>query len=274
MKKSTILEKFSNEVKKKGQSENTRNIYNSLAKIFILDNHPDTIDKLSFDYLDKYLLSILDDKSPSSYNQYLSVLKILYRDVLNHKYKLSKLKPIKIKRQVKDVFSIDYFLDCVGNVENKKHRTIFLFLISTGVRISELLNVKLSDIKRNDNKILIRNGKGGRSWFAPARDDLILLLEKYYIEFNPKEFLFEGSPFKKYSNSSVNSIIKKHFGKQYSCHDFRRYYITYMIDNNVNPDKLSPQIGHLSRRSIDHYYRYSNKSIEREINPIREMAIL
>jgi integrase len=271
MNKSIIIQKFSDILIRRTQSEATINTYLNVAEKFIYDNHPDSIDKLTFDYIDKYLLDILNKKSPSSYNQYLSVLKILYRDVFKQKYKLFKLKPIKVTRKVKNLHSVDYVLDILSSITNLKHKTIILVLLSTGIRISELLSVTVKDLDSNNNRILIRNGKGGRARFVPMNDELLDSLRKYYRVYRPIKYLFEGQN-EKYSKSSVNKMIKKYFGNEYHAHLFRHTYITFMIEQDVNVKRIKLITGQKDDRSVEWYYQYTNKSLEIKINPIRELV--
>ena len=132
------------------------------------------------------------------------------------------------------------------------------------------LSGKLSDIDRKRNRIKVY-GKGNKYRHVACKHDLLKVFEKYYREFKPKIYLFEGLN-GKYSKSSVNKLIKKYFGKQYSAHTFRAVYSTYLVDNNVNDRKASNMLGHESEKTIKHYYRYSERSLELEINPLNEVS--
>ncbi len=273
MEKSIINLSFSDIIVSKFTSEATLKTYDSLAYRFIYDKHPDSIDKLTIDYIKKYLINILNTKSIPSYNQMLSVLKILYRDVLNQKHKLLKIKPIKIKRKLKNIPKTSEINSILKTVNNVKHYTIIITFASTGIRMDELLNIRILDINSDKMKILILKGKGGYSRFIKMDKILLEQFKTYYKIYKPKYYLFEGQKGHKYTNSSINKFIKKHFGNYYHAHLFRHYWMSYMINKDVNPHKLQNMSGHKSYTSVTWYYQYSEDALEHEINPINELVI-
>ena len=273
MKKSAIIKKFSDIIYGKYTSGSTLKTYSNLANIFVFDRHPDSINNLSSEYIKRYLLTIKEEKSISSYNQYMSVLKILYKDVLNQKYKVSKLYPIKQNRKLKNLPDILNIVNTLNKIPNKKHKAIIFTLYSTGIRMSELLNIKISDVESTKNRILISNGKGGKSRFVSLTTELLDELKTYSKLYKPKLYLFEGNN-GKYSASSVNKVIKKYFGKENHAHIFRHVYITYMINKDVNIKRLKNMTGHKSDSSIEWYYQYTDNSIENIINPIHEYELV
>jgi len=148
MEKSKLLEKVSDYIDLNYESECTRNIYKSYSKKFINSSHPDSIEKLTNVYLVKYLLSIKQSGKYSQYNQYVSVLKIIYNDVLEQK-KLKDVQCVKIYPKLKKLPNIKEVFDKIMAIKNIKHLTILMTALKTGLRVSELLNIKLSDIDRN-----------------------------------------------------------------------------------------------------------------------------
>jgi integrase/recombinase XerD len=267
MKKSNILTEFSEIIHSRFTSKATLKTYSKVAEKFIHDNHPDSIDKLTKDYLLRYL----NQFNPSYFNQYLSVLKILYKDVFKQKYKLKDIKPIKVERKLKNIPSSYMIKSVLDNIKNIKHYTIIITFASTGIRMDELLNIRLLDVDSNKMKILILKGKGGRSRFIKLDKKLLKQFKIYYEIYKPKYYLFEGQKKDKYTSSSVNKFIKKHFGEDYHAHLFRHYYMTYMINNDVNPHKLQNMSGHKSYKSVTWYYQYSDDALEHNINPINEL---
>lgn len=245
MNKSNIIDKFSEITYSKFTSKATLKTYNSLCVKFVYDNHPDSIDKLTKDHL----LAYLNQFNPSSYNQYLSVFKILYRDVFNQKQKLKDVKPIKIKRKLKNIPKTSNINKVLKGIDNIKHYCIIFMFATTGIRMDELLNVRILDVNSEKMNILILNGKGGRSRFVSMNRILLEKLQEYYKIYKPKYYLFEGRKGDKYTDSSINKFIKKHFGEEYHAHLFRHYWFTYMINNDVNSSKIRHAGGHRCQKS-------------------------
>lgn len=269
MKKPIIIEKFSEIIHSKFTSKSTLKTYCSIGCKFINDSHPDSIDKLSKDYLLKYL----NQFSPSYFNQYLSVLKILFRDVLKQKQKLNDIVPITVRRKLKNIPKTSEINSILKTINNVKHYTIILTFASTGIRMEELLNIRILDINSEKMKILILKGKGGYSRFIKMDKILLKQFKTYYKIYKPKYYLFEGQKGGKYTSSSTNKFIKKHFGNYYHAHLFRHYWMSYMINKDINPHKLQNMSGHKSYKSVTWYYQYSEDALEHEINPINELVI-
>jgi integrase len=268
MKKSEIINNFQELLERNYRSEATRKTYLSYAKRFVYDKHPTDIQNLSNDYLIKYLTDILNIDHVSMYNQLFSVLKLLYCVVLKQKHKLKNEKPIKQERKLKQLPVYEKVLFSIGRIKNLKHRAILSVLLSTGVRMNELLNIKIYDVDSANKRILVRNGKGGKGRYVPLVDELLVVLREYYSKYHPKERLFEGVN-GKYSSTSVNKMIKSIYGDKCHAHIFRHLFVTYMINKGVNIKKLKQITGHKSDRSLEWYYVYTPESIELEINPLK-----
>lgn len=260
MTKSNLYELFSNYLIRKFESKCTIKIYSNCGYNFIYENHPDTIEKLSNDYLLKYVTEI-KKQSISKYNQILSVLKHLYNGVLNQKSKLKNVKCIKQYPKLKTLPDIEVVKSNILNIKNIKHKALLSTLLITGVRINELLNIKISDVDSNKMKILISNGKGGYSDFVILTDYLLSVLREYYKKEKPKEYLFEGLN-GKYSKTSVNNLVKKHIGNKYSAHWLRKVAITHLINKNIPLHKTKLFSRHRSDNAVAFYYHYDNNTFD------------
>jgi len=270
MEKSRIYKNFLDVIESKFTSEATLKTYANVAEKFIYDKHYNSLEALTNKYIKRYLLGIKNRKSVSSHNQYLSVIKILYRDVLKQRYKVESIKPIKSKRKLINLMGMTKIKSIVSKIPNLKHHAIIMTFLSTGVRISELLDIRLLDVDSENMRILIRNGKGGKSRFIGLDSKLLKDLRKYYKLYKPKYYLFEGIN-GKYSKSSINKFLKKYFGTNFHAHLLRHIHITYMINNDVNNEKLRNAVGHNSTSTLRWYYQYSEHTLITNINPINEL---
>lgn len=271
MEKSKIYKDVSDYIDLNYESKCTQNIYKSYSKKFIFLNHPDTIEKLSEKYLIKFLIKIKNSGKHSQFNQYVSVLKIIYCLVLKQN-KLKQIKCVKIYPKLKKLPDIKLVYSKIISIENLKHCAILMTALKTGLRISELLNVKLSDIDRNSMKILISKSKGGNSEFVLLTDDLLKLLERYYMESKPKEYLFEGLN-GKYSASSVNKLVKKYIGAKYSIHWLRHLSITYIINQKYSLPQAKLFSRHKSDSAIRFYYHYDKTIFDDIRNSVDSIAV-
>lgn len=233
--------------------------------------HPDTVEKLSNSYLLEYLTRVRL-VSISRYNQSLSVLKHLYNNVLGQKSKLKNTFPIKQYPKLKTLPNIEDVKLKISNTKFIKHKAILTTLLTTGLRVSELLDLRISDIDSSTMKLLVRNGKGGVSSFVILTDNLLVLLREYYKKCRLKEYLFEGSV-GKYSKSSVTNIVKNNIGKEYSPHWLRKVAITYVINKNIPMPKAKLFSRHKSDSAIAFYYHYDNSTFDELRGLMNNMAV-
>ena len=97
----------------------------------------------------------------------------------------------------------------LNQVHNLKHKTILILIYSCGLRISELINLKIEDIDSKRMLIQIRNSKGNKDRQVQLTNQILVLIKKYYKSYFPKEFLFNGRHGGKYSSASIQKIIKR-----------------------------------------------------------------
>ena len=80
----------------------------------------------------------------------------------------------------------------IDSVKNVKHRTIIMMLYSTGMRLSEIASLKITDIDSKNMRIKVVQGKGAKDRFTILSEQVLLELRAYYITYRPKEYLFNG----------------------------------------------------------------------------------
>jgi len=118
----------------------------------------------------------------------------LSAEYLYPKRKQSKIPEVLSQHEVKRLLSV---------ISNIKHKAILQTIYSGGLRMSEVLNLKVNDIDSDRMTIKIRQSKGAKDREVTLAEKLLVLLRKYVIEFKPSEYLFEGQKGGKYSSRSV-----------------------------------------------------------------------
>lgn len=244
----------------------TKESYLSVKNKFIAEN--ERIYRMSELDLKQYFSNFRERYSDSYYNVICSAVKILYERVLKQPNKMSWFYPIKSEKKFQQILTYDEFVEIMKAIPNVKHKTFTILLFSTGIRISELLNTKLSDIDLLHDKIFINTLKHGIN-----RDVQIHAMAKKYINvylkrFQPKEYLFENPNGGQYSATSIRNVLhkaEKQIGKKVTPHSFRHQYITKVMDKEPLP-KTMQMTGHKSIKSILHYYH--NQDISKVYNPL------
>ena len=80
----------------------------------------------------------------------------------------------------------------LSKIENLKHKAILTLTYSVGLRVSEIVNIKILDIDSKRMLISLNQAKGKKDRIVPLSENVLKLLREYFIEFKPKDFLFNG----------------------------------------------------------------------------------
>lgn len=115
---------------------------------------------------------------------------------------------------------------------------------SVGLRVSEVINLKIGDIDSKRMIINIKNSKGRKDRIVPLSPNILTLLRDYYQEFKPKEYLFNGQNSLQYSSESCNQLVKKYISSKYHFHLLRHSCFTHLIESGVDCRIIQKIAGH------------------------------
>lgn len=171
------------------------------------------------------------------------------RTDIGQKIQLDYLYPKRSFSKLPKFFSKEEVRNILDNTQNLKHKAILMTIYSCGLRLSELLNLKIKDIKSSDGIIRIHQSKGNKDRIVSLPDKLLATLRHYYQAFKPKEYLFEGEKGGKYSERSVQLILKKALIKanvqsEGSVHTGRHSYATHLIQSGIDIRIVKELLGH------------------------------
>jgi integrase/recombinase XerD len=168
--------------------------------------------------------------SISQQNQIINSIKFFYNEILNKKYNKVSFKRPKTKKSLPKVIDNYFIKEKISKIQNLKHKTILTLTYSVGLRVSEVVNLKIDCIDSKRMLIYIKNSKGKKDRVVPLSKIVLELLRKYYKEYKPKEYLFNGQKSLRYSTGSCQKIYKKHIDKNSSFHTLRHSSFTNLYD--------------------------------------------
>ena len=202
--------------------------------------------------------------SVSTVNQIIGAWRLLQVDVLNRKWEDFQIKrPIKEKK-LPYVLSRKEALKLIHVLPNVKHRTLLALAYATGLRRSELLDLKPEHIDGDQHHLRVVAGKGHKQRLVPVSDIILTMLRDYYKLYRPTTYLFEGQQSgQKYSETSFANITKRAarvagIKKQVSPHILRHSFASHMLENGVTLKKLQLMLGHNSMRTTTIYPHVTN----------------
>lgn len=265
-KQDKILKIYCEKLKYFNFSRNTIKIYTHYVSEFLeftKKNYQHLTSKDFQFYLDHYKFS-----STSQQNQIISSIKFLYEKVLNKKYAKIDFSRPKKERRLPQIIDKDVLKNKILSIENLKHKAILSLAYSCGLRVSEVINLKIVDIDSNRNLINIVQAKGKKDRVVPLSKNLLEILRNYYTKFNPDTYLFNGQFSLKYSTSSCNAIIKKYVSEDAHMHQLRHSCFTHLLESGTDLRVIQSIAGHKSSKTTEIYTHVSKNILENVPMPI------
>jgi len=203
-------DRFIDDMKLRGFADDTISVYDTVVRKFfrVCSKPPKTV---KHEDIRGFLLYLLNVRKVAgrAHNTNLRAIKLFYASVQPTR-DLSMFKAVQYPRPLPEVFTAEEARKLLRAVESLKYRTILGLMYSTGIRISECLRLKLEDVDSKRMVIKIKRGKGGKDRNVVLSDSALLMLRRYFREYRPRYWLFEGRPKGRHLNKvSVNVVFRK-----------------------------------------------------------------
>lgn len=276
--KITLPKGYVEMLKQKRYSENTIRSYVHYFEDFMAHFRDAPLDEITTDKINDYILGLIKEKniSASQQNQRINAIKFYYEKVLQRDRQTYLIqRPLK-ERRLPAVLSKDEIRRMLEKTENLKHRTILLLIYSAGLRRSELINLKISDVNSDRMLLRINGGKGKKDRFTLLSGSVLTLLREYFKTYRPKEWLFEGSKGGQYSPTSLHKIIKKSaeragIKKRVHLHMLRHSFATHLLEQGTNIRLIQEILGHESIKTTEIYTHISSQDLKTVKNPADDL---
>lgn len=208
----------------------------------------------------------------------ISALKLFYQLTIKQPMKFKHIKYPRSEKKLPIVLSQDEVQKMFDVCDNIKHRIILALLYSCGLRVSELINLKWSNIDRSRMIINIISAKGKKDRQAMLAQSLIPLLEKYYLEYKSKEYVLNGQSSLQYTARSVGEVIKKlalkaGINKRVYTHLMRHNCFTHMVENGVDINLIQRLAGHSNVKTTSIYTHISHNIISKIQSPLSQIKL-
>lgn len=159
---------------------------------------------------------------------------------------------------------IAYYYKAVWQSRNMQHVLLIKTMLYTGVRVSELVHIKLNEIDFDRCQIRITEGKGKKDRIVPFPDSFkeILATHAHNRREQGGKYLFESSWKKPYTDRGIRKILEQYSreaGMEHSIspHKLRHFLFTWLKKNEVDDALIQPYSGHESRKSLEIYSKLS-----------------
>jgi site-specific recombinase XerD len=254
------LTKLEEKLLLKRMSYNTIKTYkNSFAGFlkYYENIHPESITEQQ---IKDYLLKLIRENniSVSYQNTTINAIKFYYEQVLGRPRTYYDLERPKKPFVLPDILTEEEVVRLLGAAENIKHKCILLTIYSGGLRLGELVNLRIKDVQKTQNCIFIKGGKGKKDRQTLLSPVLLEHLRHYYRQFQPQYWLFEGQYGGQYSPRSVQSILRAAVEKSgvnpyATVHTLRHSFATHLLSKGVNLRYIQALLGHESSKTTEIY---------------------
>ena len=253
----SILRIYSQKLKYLNYSKRTVDVYTHYTNKFLVavDKYPQHLTSADFQgYLNGFNFT-----SISQQNQIINAIKFLYEKVLNRKYDKVDFTRPRREKKLPQVIDSAFLVDRISAITNLKHKAILTLAFSVGLRVSEVINLKIQDIDSERMLITIRQGKGRKDRIVPLSPNLLTTLREYYKVYKPKVFLFNGQFSNQYSATSCNQLVKKYLGEKYHFHSLRHSCFTSLLEAGTDLRIIQKIAGHSSSKTTEVYTHVSTR---------------
>ena len=264
----------------KRYSTSTMKTYMNCFKEFI--NHYSNIEltDITEEQIKQYMLYLVEDKKVSSsyQNQMINAIKFYYEQVLGKERKFYYIdRPFK-EQKLPSVLSVEEVKKIIAQIDNLKHKCMILMLYSAGLRISELIHLKIGDIDSKRMLIHVKSAKGQKDRMTLLSEKVLIYLREYFLQYKPKEYLFEGQEQGQYSTRSVQNIfqkacVKAHIKKKVSLHTLRHSFATHLLENGTDLRYIQVLLGHSSSKTTEIYTHITRKGMENIKSPLDSLDL-
>jgi site-specific recombinase XerD len=214
-------------------------------------------------YLDNYQFT-----SVSQQNQVINSIRFLYKFGLDKKYDKVSFKRPKSEKKLPRVIDGDFIKERLSKIENLKHKAILTLTYSVGLRVSEIVNLKIEDVDSKRMLIHIKNAKGRKDRMVPLSPNVLNLLREYFKQYRPKKYLFNGQTSNIYSIGSCQQIYKKYIEESGHIHTLRHSCATNLLENGTDLRLIQKILGHSNVKTTEIYTHVSNQMLSNVVLPI------
>ena len=259
-------------------SGHTIKAYKSHLKLFFEHFHSRKPESLTDEDVRSYLNDMIKYKkiSHSYQNQAVNAAKFYFETVLGRPRQTYHLERPQREERLPTVLSLEEVKKIFSMIDNLKHKCLMYLIYSAGLRLGEVINLKIGDVDSKRMLLHIRAAKGKKDRYTILSPAVLDMLREYYKQYCPGEWLFEGIKGDRYSMRSVQNIFvkaleKSRIRKRATVHTLRHSFATHLLESGVDLRYIQELLGHESSRTTEIYTHVSNRNLSKIESPIEKL---
>ncbi|MBK8568064.1 MAG: tyrosine-type recombinase/integrase [Saprospiraceae bacterium] len=262
----------------KAYSKSTINTYrNEFSQLlFTLKSHK--VEDLTPDRLRSYFLYCINTLhlSENTLHSRINAVKFYFEKVLKREkffFEIPRPKKPSILPKAIHAEDIKKLLEATTN---RKHNIMLKLCYGMGLRVSEIVNLKITDIDSKNMQVFIERGKGKKDRYVNLPTTILEQLRAYFLEYKPKKYLFEGQYGDQYSTRSAQKVFsealkKAKINKEVGIHGLRHSFATHLLEAGTDVTFIQELLGHKDIKTTLRYTHVSKQSIKKIKSPLDNM---
>ena len=239
-------------------------------------------DQLGPEEIRSWQLFLLNEKRVklSTYIQAVCALRFFYQNTLHRRIEIDRIPLPRYEKKLPVILSKAEVKALLEAPQNLKHRALLATMYGAGLRVSEVANLKVSDLDRERHVIWVRGGKGHKDRQVMLAEPLRDLLAAYWRWKRPTEWLFPGRvPDRPIRTNSVFRACKKAarkagLTKPIHPHSLRHAFATHLLDEGVNLLVIQALLGHAHLKTTARYLHLSDSALRSTRSPLETLGSL
>jgi integrase/recombinase XerD len=233
-------------------------------------------DRLGPEQIREYQLFLVQEKKASwaLFNQTVCALRFLYHHVLHREWMIEHIPYPRHEQKLPVVLSPAEVAAVFEATRNLKHRTILMTIYAAGLRVSEVVNLRLTDIDSQRQIISVPQGKGNKDRQVMLSLKLLEVLRVYWRSYRPRVWLFPGKPAERpIRRETVLTICQRagetaHLSKPISPHTLRHSFATHLLEDAIDLRRIQILLGHRNLKATARYLHVSNLAVRTTVSPL------
>lgn len=230
------------------------------------------------DLLTTYCEKLIGENRSHTYvNQAISALKLFFEQVCGlTEGRIAYIRPKK-RRTLPNVLSMGDVKRLLDSVHNVKHRTILLLTYSSGLRVSEVVRLKLSDLDVERRTMHVRQSKGRKDRITVLSEHAYTAVQSYVKLYQPETWLFPGQhPNSPISERSVQKMFEKALAesgiqKEVTLHSLRHSFATHLLEGGIDIRYIQELLGHRNVQTTEIYTHVATRNMRNIKSPLDTM---
>jgi integrase/recombinase XerD len=274
----TAMVKFTETLQLKAYSENTIRTYqNEFAQLLQIIKAKN-VDELDAERLRSYFLYCVKTLklSENTIHSRLNAVKFYFEQVLHRDKFFFDIPRPKKPSILPKVINVKDIKKLFAVTTNLKHNTMLKLCYGLGLRVSEIVNLKITDIDSKNMQVFIERAKGKKDRYANLPESILEQLRDYFREYRPKIYLFEGQFGGQYSVRSCQKVFsqaleKAKINKSIGIHGLRHSFATHLLESGTDISFIQQLLGHNDIKTTLRYTHVSQKTLKNIKSPLDTM---